>query len=155
VTADGTGGMEGFDDGAAEKANGGRSFVIGCFIALFVMIAIALLVLIFGRQAAIERAKRTQVLLLDLAKQLRARQKVGRLPVAIGAGSDYSGQEAMSRVIELRPAVGLTRVRGLIVDAWGQPLRYRSTDGRSFLLYSCGPNSRDDFGGFDDIAQHK
>jgi hypothetical protein len=34
----------------------------------------------------------------------------------------------------------------------GQLLVYKSSDGKSFLLYSVGPNGQDENGGGDDIA---
>jgi hypothetical protein len=129
----------------------GRSFVIGCLIGLCMMLVISLGVLTYGRQAALNKARETRELVTIVAKHIRTVRSFAPLPRADGSGSDYSGQEALSQARFKFPKSMM--IRGLACDVWKQPLRYRCLDGRTFLLYSCGPNGRDDQGEFDDIAE--
>ncbi len=45
-------------------------------------------------------------------------------------------------------------VHGEVIDAWGNPLFYRSPGSKAakFDLYSAGPNGKDDCGAGDDIG---
>jgi type II secretory pathway pseudopilin PulG len=48
-------------------------------------------------------------------------------------------------------AGGETSVQSLLVDDWGNAFRYRNTEGVP-VVYSLGPNSRDDSGEVDDLV---
>lgn len=132
----------------AAPAPRGSSFVIGCFIGLACTIAAGVVILIFGIQRAQVRKQQTLTWLRSAHGRLEALKNSGRLPVAKGLGSDFSGQEALQAVgFEFEPG---SIKKGLSSDAWGQPFLFRS-DGQSYQFYSCGPNGRDDHGEFDDL----
>lgn len=133
-----------------ERAPGGKSFVIGCFIGLVVMIGISLIVLTYGRSVAFEKADRTRVMVKSIGETLNDWAEKKRLPVADGLGGDYSGQKALAKAGFDLPKSPL--YQGLLCDSWNQPYRYRSSEPGRFLFYSFGPNGRDDKGEFDDIA---
>lgn len=133
-----------------ERAPGGKSFVIGCFIGLVVMIGISVIVLTYGRGVALEKADRTRDMVKSIGANLTVLAEQRNLPLADGLEGDYSGQKALKKAgIEL-PKSPL--YQGLLCDSWKQPFRFRCSEPGRFLFYSFGPNGRDDKGEFDDIA---
>ncbi|MDF1665834.1 MAG: hypothetical protein P1V97_29025, partial [Planctomycetota bacterium] len=127
-----------------ERAPGGKSFVIGCFIGLVVMIGIGIIVLTYGRSVALEKAERTRVMVKSIGETLSAVAKQNKLPLADGLGGDYSGQKALKTAgIELPKS---PQYQGLLCDSWKQPYRFRCSEPGRFLFYSFGPNGRDDKG---------
>lgn len=123
----------------------GRSFVIGCGIGAFVSVLAVIVLWTGAKKRATERAERTKTLLGAIGRQL---DELPNPPLAGGLGDDFSGQRALQKAGVRAPEAAMSR--GLALDAWGEALRYRN-DGESAKLYSCGPNSRDDGGGFDDL----
>lgn len=133
-----------------ERAPGGRSFVIGCFIGLVVMIGISVVVLTYGRSLALEKAQRTKAMVKEVGQGLMDLAEKKALPPADGLGGDYSGQKALREAGFALPKE--PSYQGLLCDSWKQPYRYRSKEAGHFIFYSFGPNGRDDKGEFDDIA---
>jgi len=115
----------------------GASFLVGCGIAVVLVLVVGLVVVWRGKKIEDEKRFVTSVMLIRLSSGIPSNVGVH----ADGSGSDWTGQEALG----LKP---------LWLDGWGNPIRYRCPGPihkHGWDLWSCGPNGRDDHGTFDDI----
>ncbi len=101
---------------------------------------------------ALAHSTRLDMRNLGLALERWAREHGGALPIGDSAQLlallSQPGRDGRTPVFE----VPRRWIRdGRLTDAFGRPLRYRALGERA-LLYSCGPNGRDDGGAADDIV---
>jgi hypothetical protein len=136
----------------------GASFVVGCGIALVVLLTVGVFVVIRGKKIEDEKRRQTIETLEDWAKLVRPCKPP---PRSDGAGSDWTGQTRVK--VAYLEALGFDKAAPDAFrrwpqvprdDAWGNPIRYRCpgpVHTKGWDLWSCGPNGKDDQGEFDDI----
>jgi hypothetical protein len=133
-------------EGRPRELSGKQSFLVGCGIAVVVLLLVGLVVVWRGKRIDAEKRRATLdtlagIRLAVIPTTSRERFEWRGMPSADGSGADWTGQRAL----------GLAEVA---VDGWGNPIRYRCpgpVHKKGWDLWSCGPNGKDDEGTFDDI----
>lgn len=125
----------------------GGSFAVGCVIALFLSLAVGAVVFLRARSSENVKIDRTRTILEMTRNMVEAKEKAGaKAPHADGSGSDWTGQDALKKLLPDIVDVN---------DGWGNPIRYRCpgpVHKQGWDLYSTGPNAKDDHGTFDDLC---